>query len=415
MIKIDKYIVSLLLLMFIISCPAVLFGQALNNGVARYNAVDSIFIDRPEWKGLKFSEKKSFLDRSYLDIGYGYNDITNGNKGDSFHAAYSLWVAPVHGVEIEYNSFNKGRTELNYLFNLSSYAHRREEFGKFDLILKSGVAVEHDSSREIPKRIGYTTALRAQYRVTPLFYIYAEPSVTLFAGREVVAVQGGISINVGQAAYVIKDYYSRFKYTINEMSENKDNPILAVKTNLLFDIATVINFEAEVPIGERWSVAGEWIFPWWTTCGDSSNNWQSSKYSTRNTLEILSATLEGRYWFGDRSEQLVMTGWYAGIYTSGGVYDLEYDAVGYQGEFFVAAGLSGGYAHTVNKSGSLRMEYSLGFGYLKTDYKRYEEHWGINDQWHTVRDVSGNYRWIGPTRARVSLVWMLNRKANKDK
>ncbi len=187
-------------------------------------------------------------------------------------------------------------------------------------------------------------------------------------------------------------------------------PLFALKTNLLFDVATLLNVELEVPIGDRWSVAGEWIFPWWTSCGNRRNDWQNGK-SRRNTLEVLNGNIEGKYWFGDRSDRPVMTGWHLGLYAGAGKYDIERRAEGYQGEFFISAGLSGGYAHTINKSGNLRMEYSLGLGYLQTDYVHYHEHLGIDDEWHTIRQNSVSYSWIGPTRARVSLVWMLNRKA----
>ncbi len=190
-------------------------------------------------------------------------------------------------------------------------------------------------------------------------------------------------------------------------------PLFAVKTNLLYDAITAVNIELEVPIGQRWSVAGEWTFPWWTSCGNSSNDWQNS--SNRNTFQLLQGNLEGKYWFGDRTNRPVMTGWHIGLYAGGGLYDFERNAKGYQGEFFIAAGLSGGYAHTVNKSGNLRMEYSVGVGYLKTQYRYYEEHIGIDNTWHTIRQSTGNYTWFGPTRARVSLVWLLNRKTNKGR
>lgn len=48
------------------------------------------------------------------------------------------------------------------------------------------------------------------------------------------------------------------------------------------------NVEIEVPIGKRWSVNGEYMFPWWLLDGD--------KYS----LQILTGGLEGRYWLGSR-------------------------------------------------------------------------------------------------------------------
>ncbi len=179
-------------------------------------------------------------------------------------------------------------------------------------------------------------------------------------------------------------------------------PLFAIKTNLLFDAVTALNVEVEVPIGDRWSVAGEWIFPWW------ESNWGES--SNRNCFQMLNGNIEGKYWFGDRTNRPVMTGWSLGLYAGGGYYDFEYHKEGYQGEFFLAAGLSAGYAHTINKKGNLRMEYNLGVGYLQTNYRYYEEYWGggVDEAWQTIRQYNGKYSWLGPTRARISFVWLLN-------
>lgn len=183
-------------------------------------------------------------------------------------------------------------------------------------------------------------------------------------------------------------------------------PLFAAKTNLLFDAATLLNVELEVPIGDRWSVAGEWIFPWWVWDNGKAN-------SKRNRIQLLNGNIEGRYWFGDRENRPVLTGWNLGLYAGGGKYDFERHKKGYQGEFFIAAGLSGGYAHTINKKGNLRMEYTLGIGYLKTDYRYYEALFGMDELWHPIRTLNGNYTWFGPTRARVSFVWLLNYKVKK--
>lgn len=178
----------------------------------------------------------------------------------------------------------------------------------------------------------------------------------------------------------------------------------ALKTNLLYDAATVLNIEVEIPVNRRWSLSGEWIFPWWTSCKDNTvaNN-------RRNTLQLLQGNVEGRYWLGDRLNQAMMTGWFGGVYGGVGVYDLERNAEGCQGEFYIV-GLSGGYAHTINKGGDLRMEYSLGIGYMQSDYQSYREHFGIDNKWHAIRQRSGQYGWFGPTKAKVSLVWMLNKQ-----
>ncbi len=172
-------------------------------------------------------------------------------------------------------------------------------------------------------------------------------------------------------------------------------PIVAFKTNLLFDAITVLNVEAEVPIGNQYSVAAKWIFPWWVTRDNG------------NAIEILCGQLEGRYWFGDRENQSVLTGWYAGVYAGGGLYDLQYRNNGYQGEFFLALGVGGGYAHTINKSETLRMEYAFGLGYLSTDYRYYE---GMRDNKYLVWQYNGKYSWFGPTKAEVSLSWLISRR-----
>ncbi len=68
--------------------------------------------------------------------------------------------------------------------------------------------------------------------------------------------------------------------------------------------------------------------------------------------------------------------------------------------------MSGGYAHTINKRGNLRMEYSLGVGYLSTEYRCYKSEY-YSGEWHAFRDYTSKYSWVGPTKARVSLVWLL--------
>ena len=96
-----------------------------------------------------------------------------------------------------------------------------------------------------------------------------------------------------------------------------------------------------MPIRKHWSITGEWIFPWWK----HNNNKPNSKPSR---LEILCGTLEGRYWFGDRENRPVLTGWFAGINGCAGIYDLQWKAKGYQGYFFLL-GASVGYAHKLGK------------------------------------------------------------------
>lgn len=183
----------------------------------------------------------------------------------------------------------------------------------------------------------------------------------------------------------------------------------ALKTNLLFDMVTLFNIELEVPIGKHFSVLGEWIFPFWGGLGNNGGVAPVPVYSEKYTLQMLSGGLEVRYWFprGKRLDKKAqrwddynpLSGWFVGTYAGMGMYDFQFGGDGVHGERFLAAGVSGGFAHPIGKH--LHMEYSMGIGYLQTEYKHYTPMDG-----HKVYQYDGRYTWIGPTKAKVSLVWM---------
>lgn len=183
------------------------------------------------------------------------------------------------------------------------------------------------------------------------------------------------------------------------LAEKAKRPLFALKTNLLFDATLMANIEIEVPIGKRWSVNGDYMFPWWLL------------KDNRYCLEILSGGLEGRYWLGSsrsREHREVLTGHFAGLYAGGGKYDLQWKENGYQGEFFIAAGISYGWATRIARN--LHLEFSIGIGLLRTDYRHYH----ARDNYHTLLwQENGKYTWFGPTKAKISLVWLLNRKVKK--
>ena len=178
--------------------------------------------------------------------------------------------------------------------------------------------------------------------------------------------------------------------------KSRRHPLFAIKTNLLFDAALMPNIEVEVPIGKRWSLNGEYMFPWWLINDD------------RYCLQILMGGLEVRYRPGKRSGRDVLTGHFIGLYAGGGKYDLQWDKNGYQGEFFIAAGVSYGYAHSIARN--LRLEYNIGIGMLRTDYRHYHS----RDNHRTLLwQENGEYTWLGPTKLKISLVWLITGKNKK--
>lgn len=183
-----------------------------------------------------------------------------------------------------------------------------------------------------------------------------------------------------------------------------DTPVLAAKSNLLFDAATIVNLSVEAPLGDRYSISADAYFPWW------------KNESCDITIQLMAATLEGRYWFGHRDTCPRLTGWFGGLYAGGGYYDFQLGGDGVQGELFIVGGLSAGYAHTISKH--LRLEYSVGLGYLMTDYRKYTtaqsaEHGKIKVREYPWEDkrLSG----ILPSKLSVSLVWIFNRRKESQR
>lgn len=180
------------------------------------------------------------------------------------------------------------------------------------------------------------------------------------------------------------------------IGKSRRRPLFALKTNLLFDAALMPNIELEIPIGKRWSLNAEYMFPWWRINDD------------RYCLQVLMGGLEGRYWLGKREKREVLTGHFMGLYAGGGKYDLQWNTNGYQGEFFIAAGLSYGYAHSIARN--LRLEYNIGVGMLRTNYRHYH----ARDNHRTLLwQENGEYTWLGPTKLKISLVWLISRKTKK--
>ncbi len=173
--------------------------------------------------------------------------------------------------------------------------------------------------------------------------------------------------------------------------EKKTFSRFALKTNLLYDAILMPSLEVEYLINEKWSVNLEGSIAWW------SNNKKHKYY------QIVMVSPEVRYWFKTKEP---WHGHYAGFYLGGGLYDLENGGRGYQGEFYVASGLSYGYMFPLNKH--LSMEVGVGIGYMMTEYKKYLPGDGCYVYQKTERS-----HYFGPTKLKLSLVWQLGGKTKR--
>ena len=161
---------------------------------------------------------------------------------------------------------------------------------------------------------------------------------------------------------------------------------LALKTNLLADIALMPSLEVEYLINEQWSVAAHGAVAWWS-------NEPAHKFYQISTIYP-----EARWWFKTKAP---WHGHYLGLFAGGTWYDLERGARGYQGEGgFV--GLSYGYMFPVSKC--LSFEAGLGLGYLYTKYREYLPVSFMGGT-HYVYQQTSVLNWIGPLKVKFAFVW----------
>lgn len=177
-------------------------------------------------------------------------------------------------------------------------------------------------------------------------------------------------------------------------NQTADNTVLALKNNLLYDLALAPNIEIEIPVGKRWSVNMEYKSPWW------------SNSSKEICYQLISGGIESRYWLGNRELHNRLNGHFFGLYIEGGIYDFQFKGNGYQGKYYGAAGFTYGYSTLLSRH--LALEFSLGIGYLTTEYQKYTPYEGS-----LVWMSSGNYTFIGPTKAKISLVWLITKKRGR--
>ena len=164
----------------------------------------------------------------------------------------------------------------------------------------------------------------------------------------------------------------------------------ALKTNLLYDALLSPSIEAEYRFAPRWSAHVDFAIAWW------------SRKSKHKYYQIAQLSPEIRYWFNDTK---FWKGHYIGAFVGAGHYDLENGTRGYKGEFMMG-GLSYGYMFPIGKR--LSIDAGIGVGYLNTEYEEY-----LPIEGHYVYQQTTRTGYVGPVKAKFSLVWQIGRKQSK--
>ncbi|WP_290540717.1 DUF3575 domain-containing protein [Alistipes sp.] len=174
---------------------------------------------------------------------------------------------------------------------------------------------------------------------------------------------------------------------------------MALKTNMLYDALAVLNIGAEFHLGRNWSVGINWMYGWW------------KKESRQRYWRIYGGDVALRKWFGKRAGEKPLTGHHVGVYGQAFTFDFEWGGKGYMGgkpggtlweRANYAVGVEYGYSLPVARC--MNIDFALGVGYWGGKYYEYNPLDG-----HYVWQASKNRHWFGPTKAEISLVWLLGR------
>lgn len=167
---------------------------------------------------------------------------------------------------------------------------------------------------------------------------------------------------------------------------------VAVKTNLLYDATTTLNLAAEIGLAPRWTL-------------DLSANYNPFSFSDNKKWKHWMAQPEARYWFCE-----AFNGHFLGMHLLGGQYNvgnIDIPALPifpsgkgdrYEG-YYYGAGLAYGYQWVLGKRWSI--EASLGLGYVRAHYDRYD--CPKCGEWKE----KGTKNYFGVTKAAVSLIYVI--------
>lgn len=170
----------------------------------------------------------------------------------------------------------------------------------------------------------------------------------------------------------------------------------ALKSNLLYDALLIPNLSLEASIGSGWTLGAGGMLAWW------------SKDAKHRYWRIYGGDLEIRKYFGTLSKSKPLQGHHLGIYGEFLTYDFEFGAKGYQSKATYAAGIKYGYSHPI--ANRLNLDFALGIGYLHSNYKTYVPKDGCY-----VYQETKKRKWLGPTQAEISLVWLLGKGNTNSK
>lgn len=192
-------------------------------------------------------------------------------------------------------------------------------------------------------------------------------------------------------------------------TQAKCAPSIALRTNMLYDLAAVPNIGVELGLGRGWSCGADLKYGWWT---DNYKFFHRTFAFGLNVRKYFGAPEGGKRDFGRVYDGRSLTGHHIGVYGGFLTYDYELGGRGYISDYREDwsryAGMDYGYSLPVARR--LNLDFTIGFGYLGGRYKEYLPDWDdTTGTMHYVWQATRDRAYFGPSRLEVSLVWIIGK------
>ena len=198
---------------------------------------------------------------------------------------------------------------------------------------------------------------------------------------------------------IINEPQQRVKNSFEKAPDSPKSFYMDIRTNMLYDLAAVPNIGAEFYLGKNISILADWMYSWWDS-NPRHRYWR-----------IYGGDLGIRWWFGNKAHTKPLTGHHLGIYGGVLTFDFEWGGTGYMGgvpggtlwdRCLINSGIEYGYSLPI--APHLNIDFSLGLGYLGGNYIKY---FPFDNEYFREKEFRLNY--FGPTKAEVSLIWLIGR------
>lgn len=172
---------------------------------------------------------------------------------------------------------------------------------------------------------------------------------------------------------------------------------VALKTNLLFDAILVPNIGVQVNTINNWAIYADVMYAGWDI-------------PTKHYYwDLYGAQIGARKYFGEKSRERIFSGHHYGAYCQALAYDLQLGHIGQQTPTLnIGFGIDYGYSFPITRT--LNLDLEVGIGYIGGKYHEY-----IVDEEHYTWRGTIERNWFGPTKAQVTLVWLIKKSKRSKK